>query len=167
MKTCTKCNEEKPLDQFSRNEKTKDGLRSHCRACVSEAGKQHYQKNKETIREYHKQYYQENKEACKQYDQQARQSPAGKYKSYKSSAKVRGISFSLTKDQFMTFWQQDCYYCNRPIATIGIDRIDSEIGYSIENCISCCSVCNYMKLDMNEEEWYSNMLMILRNRGVI
>lgn len=37
MKTCTSCNEEKPLeDFFNRNLKTKDGKNSHCKACEYE-----------------------------------------------------------------------------------------------------------------------------------
>ena len=27
----------------------------------------------------------------------------------------------------------------------GIDRLNPENGYSIENCVPCCSTCNYMK----------------------
>lgn len=27
----------------------------------------------------------------------------------------------------------------------GIDRIDSSKGYSDDNCVSCCSMCNLMK----------------------
>jgi DNA-binding XRE family transcriptional regulator len=34
MKTCTKCKEPKPLDQFSKNRCAKDGKASHCKACA-------------------------------------------------------------------------------------------------------------------------------------
>jgi hypothetical protein len=33
MKTCSKCDQEKPLDQFSRKSNSKDGLNSWCRQC--------------------------------------------------------------------------------------------------------------------------------------
>lgn len=32
-KTCTKCGEEKPLEEFSKNRKSKDGLRCRCKDC--------------------------------------------------------------------------------------------------------------------------------------
>ena len=33
MKTCSKCKQEKPLDQFHRHRKEKDGRRSQCKVC--------------------------------------------------------------------------------------------------------------------------------------
>ena len=33
VKTCTKCNEEKPLECFSKNKRAKDGKLSACKAC--------------------------------------------------------------------------------------------------------------------------------------
>lgn len=33
MKRCSKCGETKPLDQFSRDKRTKDGRRSNCKGC--------------------------------------------------------------------------------------------------------------------------------------
>ena len=35
-KKCIKCLQNKPLDQFGANSKTKDGLRVDCRDCVKE-----------------------------------------------------------------------------------------------------------------------------------
>ena len=44
MKTCSKCKEEKPLDQFNRHRSRKDGRQAYCKACrkayaASEKGK--------------------------------------------------------------------------------------------------------------------------------
>lgn len=39
----------------------------------------------------------------------------------------------------------------------GIDRIDSNIGYVIENSIPCCTECNFMKSDMNFWKWISHI----------
>ena len=50
MKTCGKCKEYKPLDQFSAHNKKKDGKQAHCKEYVKE-----YQKdNKEYVKEYQK-----------------------------------------------------------------------------------------------------------------
>jgi hypothetical protein len=27
----------------------------------------------------------------------------------------------------------------------GVDRVNNDFGYSIDNCVSCCKVCNRMK----------------------
>jgi hypothetical protein len=68
--------------------------------------------------------------------------------SYRVRALNKNIEFSLTKEQFETTIQQNCYYCKKETTSIhlnGIDRKNNTIGYTIENCVSCCSECNYMK----------------------
>ena len=39
MKTCSRCQQEKPRDQFARSSQTRDGLQNYCRACATEARK--------------------------------------------------------------------------------------------------------------------------------
>lgn len=46
---------------------------------------------------------------------------------------------------------QPCTYCGNYDRTtqdgqqmVGIDRIDNSLGYTKENCQSCCKVCNIM-----------------------
>jgi len=62
MKKCTKCKEEKPLEEFNKDKEKKDGRRSACKEC----SKQYYENNREKIIEqrkgYNKQYYENNKE---------------------------------------------------------------------------------------------------------
>ena len=64
-KTCSKCGEEKLLDEFNRDKTRKDGRRSRCKLCV----RKYRQDNKEKIAAWGKQYYQDNKEKIKQYCQ--------------------------------------------------------------------------------------------------
>ena len=65
-----------------------------------------------------------------------------KYSDYKNGAKGRNIFFDLTLDEFRKFWGKNCFYCGSKIETIGLDRIKNDIGYVIENLISCCWKCN-------------------------
>lgn len=46
-----------------------------------------------------------------------------------------------------------CFYCgNGPDEEhIGIDRLDSKIGYEEGNCVPCCSPCNFMKRNMHPD----------------
>ena len=76
---------------------------------------------------------------------------------YKCNARERGIEWNLSDSKFIKIIHEDCYYCGekptlrkaRNIKTTkyvnGIDRIDSSKGYSDDNCVSCCSMCNLMK----------------------
>lgn len=91
---------------------------------------------------------------------------------YKNSAKQRKILWSLSNDDFFNLVQQNCSYCGdgpnilvkpdsvRPdwvekasIKVNGIDRVNNALGYVKENCVPCCSFCNYAKRDRSAEEF--------------
>lgn len=61
LKTCTKCNKEKTINEFHKKAKSKDGYRSNCRECSSEYNK----KRKEKTKEYNKNYRKDNLEIIK------------------------------------------------------------------------------------------------------
>ena len=94
------------------------------------------------------------------------------YSDYKYSAKVRHLDFKLTFDQFHTLIHSNCTYCGtspkeRKIAkgeniikANGIDRIDSNKGYVLENCVPCCPMCNYMKSNSDVYDFKSHISKI-------
>lgn len=49
MKTCSKCDEVKPLDQFNADSRRKDGKRASCKQCDASQKKQIRQRN---LKEY-------------------------------------------------------------------------------------------------------------------
>jgi len=83
----------------------------------------------------------------------AKGKPITKFSSYKNSAKVRGLCFDLTFEQFMAFWQNNCYYCGDKVETIGLDRVDNSKGYFLGNIVSCCWSCNHLKGSLGESEF--------------
>ena len=74
-----------------------------------------------------------------------------KFNIYKSEATRRKIEWALEKEQAIFLFKNDCNYCGINNGLNGIDRIDSNNGYTIENTSSCCSICNKMKLDHSVE----------------
>jgi hypothetical protein len=86
---------------------------------------------------------------------------------YVNSAKIRGFLFDLTLTQFIGLTSDVCHYCGIPPQQLkssngeppyiynGIDRIDNNIGYVINNCVTCCKICNYAKRTMSYNEWMS------------
>ena len=76
----------------------------------------------------------------------------------------------LSYDQFLKFTKIDeCHYCMQSIpwmeyayhnnkytrAGYFLDRKDNKLGYSIENCVVCCTRCNFAKGNrFSYEEWY-------------
>lgn len=96
-------------------------------------------------------------------------------RNYKYSAKRRNLLFNLTEEEFRKLTKMNCFYCgiepfgisverrNTPHSEewvahngyvySGIDRIDNDLGYISENCISCCEICNFAKRELTESEW--------------
>ena len=62
-KTCKKCEQDLPLEEYHKNKNSKDGLAHSCKSCKKIENKQNYQK----IKSWHKQYYKENKEKINEY----------------------------------------------------------------------------------------------------
>lgn len=115
---------------------------------------------------------------------------------YKKNAEKRGLVFNLTRSEFQFLAIQNCNYCNigpsnicapyassyisselgreaRKLASFsynGIDRVDNDIGYTIENTVPCCKVCNFAKRNMSLKDfliWISNVANNLRSKNVI
>jgi hypothetical protein len=72
--------------------------------------------------------------------------------SYQRSARMKGVSFDITKEYFDILIKGDCAYCHRsPSTWFGIDRIVPSIGYVNGNVESCCWDCNSDKSENNIE----------------
>jgi len=142
MKICSCCKIEKSSTDFGVDKNRKDGLYVYCRNCARI-------KNAKSIKKIRK----ENPEKAKEQSKKDKQTISGKYREYKDGAKKRNITFNLTKNDFETFWQKPCHYCDAPINTIGIDRKDNSIGYTLDNCLSCCTTCNRGKRESTYEEF--------------
>jgi len=86
-----------------------------------------------------------------------------KYLTIKSGCITRRISLEMTLEEFKNYWDMPCHYCNGPRRTHGLDRKDSKGPYSIENCVPCCSDCNYMKNTMSYEKFIDKLRNIANN----
>lgn len=66
MKRCSSCTETKPLDQFYKRAKAKDGHQTWCKVCAIKIRLEHYHADHETTRKKNKdrgiRYYNENRE---------------------------------------------------------------------------------------------------------
>ena len=89
-------------------------------------------------------------------------SKEGRYNIYKKNAKRRNIDFNLTKEDFYFLTQQKCHYCGDIKEYNGIDRIDSNKGYELNNCVPCCEICNKMKLDYSYDFWINHIKKVIK-----
>lgn len=91
--------------------------------------------------------------------------PNRRFAIYKRSAEIKHIDFLLSLDEFLTFWQKPCSYCGDIVETIGLDRVDNNKSYKIDNLVSCCKFCNYMKRKMSPSKFLGQVEKIyLLNR---
>ena len=116
---------------------------------------------------YYKQRWQDrNGEEERERRRQWRQTTVGKFIEYTRNSKRRNIEFSLTFEEFEELTKQKCYYCNSYSVGkdyCGIDRIDSNIGYELCNCVSCCKNCNLAKNDLTYEEFKEFITKVFKN----
>lgn len=83
---------------------------------------------------------------------------SSKYRAKAGDAKSRGIEFNLTFAQFRRMYTRTrCEYTGREMHlpkvedgkqkpfNITIERIDSRIGYTVENCVAVCYAANNIK----------------------
>jgi len=88
-------------------------------------------------------------------------------KRYKRDAKIRNIDYILTRTDFVSLTSADCFYCGAKPSTVmkvpnsygdytynGIDRVDNNIGYTINNCVPSCKECNSKKNAITKEMIY-------------
>ena len=88
------------------------------------------------------------------------------YKTYKSSAFRHGRKFELVKEDMYLFYQKDCYYCGDNMKTVGIDRIDNNLGYTKTNTVPCCKYCNWMKNSHGADEFIEHCRKIVNNHSI-
>ena len=151
-KTCIKCNESKTIDQFSKQKGSPDGHQYACKTCAKASAAVYNADNRELVNAKNAAYS---------------RTPKGKFAKYKAGAKTRNISFNLTIDEFLVYWGADCSYCGDQIATVGIDRVDSSLGYTVDNVVPCCRMCNIIKLDHDNDILNTHMLKMLKHQGVM
>ena len=92
------------------------------------------------------------------------------YNEYRQNAKKRDLEFKLSKKEFISLLYNECFYCGTQPSNFirkkrvtgeelhyfnGVDRVNNEIGYALDNCVSCCKLCNHAKNDMTKNDFLS------------
>lgn len=148
VKRCIGCKEEKPIDDFHKDRSHNDGRCSYCRKCNNKRTTEYNRLHKDKALARTNRFRAKHPERIKAYEH----SIGGRYVKYKSTAKRFDRVFSLSLKEFESIITQPCHYCNhKPLN--GIDRIDSNRDYVIDNCVSCCSQCNLAKNDYTQKEF--------------
>ena len=137
-----------PLTDFSKSngKRCYDGLRARCKDC-------------------RKIFYEVNKEPILGKMQSKSQSLEGKFIVYKRNSKANIREFKLTFDEFCLLCTQPCYYCDEiQLPFNGVDRMGSNKGYTLNNCVPCCSMCNKMKMEFSVDNFDNKCKKIVDKR---
>ncbi len=100
-------------------------------------------------------------------------------RSYKKRAARCDLVWNLSDDFFFSLTRQSCFYCgiepkqeyksipngNGSYFYNGVDRRNNSEGYTIENCVPCCGVCNFMKRTLDEETFMAQVIRIVAKRS--
>ena len=84
---------------------------------------------------------------------------------YKRSAAYKQVPWHLSDADALVLIHGPCFYCGRrnvnrrkylgsEFRYNGIDRVNSDYGYSPGNVVSCCKPCNYAKNGMSQSEFF-------------
>lgn len=92
------------------------------------------------------------------------------------SASSRNLDLTLSEEEIKELSLKNCYYCDSPPSNTvktergdvlnynGLDRVNNEKGYTIDNVVSCCSMCNRMKMKIDIQTWIQKMEQIIKNK---
>lgn len=105
------------------------------------------------------------------------------FRGYRTGALSRGHVFELTLKEVEKLLYSDCTYCGDSpndikyfntknngkdvthfIFTNGIDRVDNTKGYTLENCVTCCKMCNQLKSNHTLETFFEKISKIYNKR---
>lgn len=98
------------------------------------------------------------------------------YREYFRSARKKKYEFKLTLEEFKDRVIKCCFYCGSPPncktrsigwmpPANGLDRINADKGYTVDNVVPCCSVCNLMKKRQSMKDFLRHIERIyLKNK---
>lgn len=105
--------------------------------------------NKEKLGLWRKNYEEKNKEKVKRRRDEKSRYITTRYAFSKRRAAKRKKEFTLSIEEYQKLIDEPCYYCNgyfgKVECAVGLDRLDSSVGYLLENVVSCCYDCNTLK----------------------
>jgi len=89
-----------------------------------------------------------------------------KYAAYINRANGAGKGFELTIEEFEKILSLECVYCGTS-NNMTIDRIDSSIGYTVDNVQPLCHNCNCLKgVRFNGVDLERHLIKIARNFAI-
>ena len=148
---CRTCLEDKDSDCFEKN-------RRQCKTCRTKV------KSKRAVERYR------NEEEIRNKQKIYKCSPKSRFSNSKANAKSRCLEWSIEYDDFCRLIEMPCVYCNDILepdtsSGSGLDRIDNNKGYTLDNVSPCGFFCNHLRSDrLTVEETHAAIKAIIEVR---
>jgi hypothetical protein len=162
MKVCSKCKQEKPLDEFFANARSKDGRRTDCKLCQSTVAKLWTERNADKIKQSYKEYRSRPENKKRHADQERNRRLRNPQKSLflrvRRRCKDENIPFHLTLEDIVI--PTHCPVFGTPISLSDrdfwptVDRINPKGHYTKDNIVIMSMRANRLKSDATLEELY-------------
>ena len=166
VKQCTVCCKSNPVDHYvgAGGQETKT-----CKTCRNEFNKQNEKRDKEHVRELDRKNSKKPERVAVKNEWVKANPEKVALKDLNKRNRIYGGSNNLTIEQFETITKQHCYYCGimQDKGFNGVDRMDSTKGYEIDNCVSCCIICNMMKGAVDNITFIQRVEHILTHNSMV
>ena len=169
VKQCLKCREkdarqkQRPEVKDKRNERAKEKIYSQTsRAKRREENEEEYLGNEA---EKMRMWRMNNKEHLSLYSTTNINRRLG---AIRDQAKKKGYVWELCEEDAKSMMVSECMYCgylDLDTTVNGIDRMNNTTGYTPDNCVGCCGVCNFMKLSLDAQTFIERCQQISKNHG--
>jgi len=89
----------------------------------------------------------------------------GQFTELKSRAKKGTKEMTITYEEYATIRTLPCEYCGGKLPKVGhgLDRINSNKGYTLKNSVPCCYRCNMAKSSMTLKQFKSHIKTIYKH----
>ena len=95
------------------------------------------------------------------------------YKDHLISAKKRGLESFLSKEEYLSIIRKPCFYCGKfstrwckrlksSVRANSADRINNENSYTLDNTVSSCVACQYMKWTCSADEYVQHCIEVAK-----
>lgn len=87
----------------------------------------------------------------------------------RKQARKRALEFELTQEEYIGLAESPCVYCGESYRSVGtgLDRVNNDVGYVLQNVMPCCPQCNKLRgdrLSPEETKILVELLQELRNK---
>ena len=146
MKLCPKCKKMKHFTEFHKSNIRKDGFKCYCKECRKQYHKDNAEHENRKVAQWRK-------------DNPVKQ----KLNNIEHAAKYREHNWDIPKDVGYCLISSPCAYCGQIQENFnGLDRIDSNKDYVVDNVTPCCKRCNQAKNDMSVEKFKNHITKIYK-----